>query len=478
MKIAIIGFGLSGASLLRSLLEHAPENSHFEIDIYESHNELAKGQAYSQDTHSSLINTMSRYLSVELDKPKDFLVWLSEKFNNKPDPNSFVPRSVYGEYLNERFKKFFQSEKVEIFNETVITLNMLEEGFQLFTDSNKNKIYDQIFLAVGHPPYADYYNLYGKENYIHNPYPLTKHLGDIPQEASIGIIGSGLTSIDVVRSLIHDFDWKESITFYIPNHPFDTIAMPWKGAELSVNLTREWLDTYEDFLPLEDLYDQFISDMEINHINLEYLLTNFMSGSHTQILYQLENDVPDLAKIQRYQENIKTIMPDIYNSLSKTDQYQLKKSYASIIDHLRKVTPKESIQDIYEWIKTGRVKFVTGISEIEKTNPDFELKTNENLFFNENYLINATGFQFNPFKATTLQPLLKNLLDKELLTYHPEGGFRVSFPSSQVISSHYGKIESLYLLGPWIASTLYTANDAQITVSHGERVGKLFWDSN
>lgn len=478
MKIAIVGFGLSGASLLRALMDHAPKNTEFNIDIYESQDQLSRGPAYAKNNETPLMNTMARYLSVDRLQPMDFVNWLSNQQNKKVDPNSFVPRSIYGQYLDSHFKKYYTSEKVFVIQEEIIKVNLIDTRLQLLSDSGREEIYDDVFLAIGHPPYADYYNLIGEDYYIHDPYPLRKKLAEIPKDASIGIIGSGLTAVDVARSLIHDHNWSKPITFYIPEHPFNTVAMPWEGKELDINLTQEWINSFPNFVPLDQVVTRFVQDMENNNIDIKELLNNFMTGSHTEILYQLENYIPDLAKMQRYQESIKYLMPEIFNRLSKSDQYKLKKVYSPYIDHFRKVMPLKSLTDIYKWVKEGKVKFISGINSINKVENHFELTINSGQSFKENWMINSSGFQFNPFMAKNLPPLLLNLLNESILTPHAQGGFIVSYPTSQLISNRYGKIDNLYLLGPWIASTLYTANDAQISMLHGDRAGKLFWESS
>ena len=84
--------------------------------------------------------------------------------------------------------------------------------------------YDAVFLAIGHPPYADYYNLEGHPGYVHEPFPVSNLFDHIdPAKDRVGIVGSSLTALDVMEYLQENAEWKHPITFYTRHEPFATV---------------------------------------------------------------------------------------------------------------------------------------------------------------------------------------------------------------------------------------------------------------
>ena len=55
MKMAIVGAGLSGATLVNEFVNH-PTINKLQIDVYEPRDLLCVGQAYQPDTNLSLIH--------------------------------------------------------------------------------------------------------------------------------------------------------------------------------------------------------------------------------------------------------------------------------------------------------------------------------------------------------------------------------------------------------------------------------------
>ena len=56
MKIAIVGFGISGAALLMSLKTSGKLDADIHVDIFDPNNELAVGLAYGKDDNNLLLN--------------------------------------------------------------------------------------------------------------------------------------------------------------------------------------------------------------------------------------------------------------------------------------------------------------------------------------------------------------------------------------------------------------------------------------
>ena len=98
MKIAIVGFGVGGPGILKTIIDNKNYNDKIKIHIFEKNGQLAVGLAYANDTDYKLLNVHERYMSLNLDNPNHFKDWLKD--NNKDDKKieGMIPRIVFASY--------------------------------------------------------------------------------------------------------------------------------------------------------------------------------------------------------------------------------------------------------------------------------------------------------------------------------------------------------------------------------------------
>src|SRR5690348_17086917 len=95
--IAIIGGGASGTLVAINILRRA--SSPIYVVIIESSEQLGRGIAYGTRCPRHLLNVRAEGMSAYPERPSHFTEWLRQKFDPGVSPQSFVPRSYYGEYL-------------------------------------------------------------------------------------------------------------------------------------------------------------------------------------------------------------------------------------------------------------------------------------------------------------------------------------------------------------------------------------------
>lgn len=160
MNIAIVGFGVGGANILKSIIDHKNYNDKIKIHIFEKNEELGVGLAYAKDTDYKLLNVHEKYMSLNLDNPNHFKDWLRD--NNKDDEKieGMVPRIVFASYIKDTFGKYMENENV-IFHKAKVK-DIYKEGsiFRIVSDKgNFNEKFDSVFLSIGQSYYKDSYNL-------------------------------------------------------------------------------------------------------------------------------------------------------------------------------------------------------------------------------------------------------------------------------------------------------------------------------
>lgn len=487
MKIAVVGAGVSGASVVRALLTHSNFTSKDQIDVFEPRETLAVGLPYNpSDDEAIRLNLAPDKLSVVQENPNDFVEWLEENFEDPTNFEDLVSRPTYGKYLIDRFTPYFEDEKVTHIQETIIDLEVLEQESGLCYRLKSNKgwsdtIYDAVFFAIGHPPYNDYYNLAGAENYTHNPYPMHEKLNAIDPSKKIGVVGSGATAMDLMRYLHLNFDLKHPLIFYDPNPPFNFVNIPYEG-ELPFTFNKKWIakekDKHDGFIPFERLLEVFKEDMAKGGLdNPAAVYEKYKESTFELKREAFETNDQKLALMQTYSSELVSLLPHLFNALSGEDKVYYLENYHSKLLFIKSRVPNLTFKWLFELYDAGKLRVVGGLEDIIlKDDGHFIVKAAETEEID--FLINATGFNMNIEKVAERSELIQNLFDKEIILPHRNGNFiLVDWPETRVMNQRYGLMENLIFLGLLIGGTQHENNDASLTIEQGTYSATAFMDN-
>ncbi len=184
------------------------------IHLIEQHGWFGRGVAYSTGNPSHLLNVRVANMSALPDEPADFLLWLWRFDYNvdglpiPPSGHAFVPRSVYGTYLEDTLLAACKAAApgVECHLRAVEAIGV-RQGHDRHLLSFRDEApmaFDRVILCVGNlPPTLPCKTVAHLERprYIADPWH-EPELTDIAPEAPVAIIGTGLTAVDVVLSLL------------------------------------------------------------------------------------------------------------------------------------------------------------------------------------------------------------------------------------------------------------------------------------
>ncbi|MDX2272489.1 MAG: FAD/NAD(P)-binding protein [Cyanobacteriota bacterium] len=210
-QIGVIGGGLSGTLVVVHLLRKA---SHpLTIHLIERHPPIGRGVAYRTSTSAHLLNIPAGSASAFADQPMDFLQFLQTLPDGKlmgGDPYHFLPRQLYGQYLQSVLQKAIEQASPEVtlrvWQAEAVALSGKGWGStaMLQLDSGDRLLLDQVVLALGHFPPGDpvtgdpfFLNSQRYRHYAWDPAALS----NLEPEATVLLIGSGLTMIDQVLAL-------------------------------------------------------------------------------------------------------------------------------------------------------------------------------------------------------------------------------------------------------------------------------------
>ncbi len=264
-SVAIIGGGLSGSLLAIKLLRQT--KIPLQIFLIESAKKrYGRGVAYSPNSIYQKLNVTAKNMSLFEDNPMHFYDWwksrnrdyfyLQEKF----DENSFFPRFIYGDYLEANLN-FYANNKPEFIdflpiNDEAVDATLDSSRWSITLASGTILHVQLLVLATGNIPPANpsYLSKEVLENkrYLDNPWN-DSLFETINAKDNIGILGSGLSMVDVLMTLKRkDFDGKivsfsRSGKFPLV-HEAPTVQIPSQLPEFAgalrsdLKMFREWIN--------------------------------------------------------------------------------------------------------------------------------------------------------------------------------------------------------------------------------------------
>lgn len=201
--IAIVGGGFTGALVAAQLLRKS--RGTVSVVLIEKGARLGFGVAYGTQCKEHLLNVPAKNMSACPDDPEHFLRWARSNYDSGAQPDDFLPRLVYGQYADSLLREEIerhpgQFERVE---DEVVSVDRAGNRAQVNLRSGRTLLADKVVLALGHFPPGDL-RFPGKpaqsRHYVANPWT-NRAIGDLASNQSVLLVGSGLTSVDVVLSL-------------------------------------------------------------------------------------------------------------------------------------------------------------------------------------------------------------------------------------------------------------------------------------
>lgn len=208
--VAIVGAGFSGSLLSLCLQSLAPANTR--IWLIERTHRVGSGTAYGSADPCHLLNVPAGNMGAFPDRPRDFLHWLrgrsaAELDGIVPTESAFVPRRLYGAYLAQLLDDGLHNPgaaRLEVLRDEVIDIEEGADRITLHLASGDTLAADVAVLATGNPPprppHPEMLNLEARGLWRADPWSPTA-FAELDADASVLLIGTGLTMVDAVCSL-------------------------------------------------------------------------------------------------------------------------------------------------------------------------------------------------------------------------------------------------------------------------------------
>jgi uncharacterized NAD(P)/FAD-binding protein YdhS len=201
--VVIIGGGFSGTMLAVHLLRHS---SSLTVAVVDRGVLPGRGLAYSSPHRFHLLNVPAGEMSAWPDAPDDFLRWARIHYDAGLQSRSFPPRAVYGEYISSLLEFSLAQcgpERFQWIQDEALSLHRSKGKVSVQRKKGSEVLARAVVLATGNFPPANPRMPGLKAStsfYVKFPWA-NNALDNLPQQGSVLLLGSGLTSVDLIMAL-------------------------------------------------------------------------------------------------------------------------------------------------------------------------------------------------------------------------------------------------------------------------------------
>jgi uncharacterized NAD(P)/FAD-binding protein YdhS len=218
--VAIVGGGFSGSASAAQILRQAKASgAPMRVVLLEQRGSVGEGLAYGTREDCHLLNVPAGRMSAWPDQPGDFLKWAQATYgpaSNTPVSNTpvsaddFLPRQWYGQYIRQTVMRA-ASEAADtvdfsvVFDEVRRISRHPGGGWLLNLARGTPVRADAVVLGIGHRAPNDPLGKRwtgSRTRFIADPWKAFA-MNAVPADDAVVILGSGLTAVDAVMSLVN-----------------------------------------------------------------------------------------------------------------------------------------------------------------------------------------------------------------------------------------------------------------------------------
>ena len=201
-SVLIIGGGFSGATLAYQLLRRDPKQN---IAIVDGGEVLGRGIAYGTRYWSHVLNVPAKNMSAFPDDAGHFLRWARRNFTANVHERSFLPRAIYGRYLDSLLKEAATRSGRDLpwFRDQALTLKQTDGLYSVQLKGGRKLLAKAVVIATGNVPPGDP-SIPGLTEAATKYFPFSwSHtaLDGLRDSRAVLLIGAGLTSVDLAIAL-------------------------------------------------------------------------------------------------------------------------------------------------------------------------------------------------------------------------------------------------------------------------------------
>ena len=458
VRIAVVGLGAAGACMVTALNHRFAEATKVDLTLYDAcpPDTLWRGRAFQRDGDAILANVPAQAMSIQPNDPSHARVWLESRGligEHLPDDHeSFLPRRHYGDYLADTAERALAQMRargwgVARIEESATGIEASGPALCLTTRGGRRANFDYIVLCPGGSVLSSPWGNLKNARLIANPYPTTRTLAPIPRSAAVGILGSGLTAVDIVVALQAQ-GHQGPINMISRTGTLNRARMqgpPWMPRHLTMERVMKGAEL-AGYLTLRDAERLLAHEARDLGGRPMLLRLSEISSSREELRRQLtEPMTPDDLGVYAFQKSVPSVWQDIWYFLREPDKrILLTPSRLRAIMSRCCPMPPPNARKILDLLDSGQLTIDTAIFP-RAAGPTPTVQTARGTTRSD-YLISAmTPAHYGVAPAAT--ELMDSAIRRGLASTHFAGGVLVERSTSRVHDRTGTANPRLYALG-------------------------------
>lgn len=421
------------------------------IALFSPHESFARGKAFGDAAQIHRVNTPPHMLSLSTCEPAGFTQWMQQI---EKACELYPTRLLFSTFLQETYQGMTLSGLLDIeeIHEAVHSITRHSTCYQLQSKQRTVKAH-KVILCLGSLHATNFPEVQKCDGFIDHH----RELSNI-NDTSVLIAGTGLTAVDMFRSL--EQEGNREIHFFSRNGFAPTCLTRenrYVPDEVNWNTFMN-LKSKKGLVRLPHLLAKF--NREIQHIpeggECGKALHIFQKeGIAAYFDYLMEKAQASDCPFQDMLVSTRPYIHNVWSAMPMKDRLFFDKNYAAEWAAWRHPIPFDVFAGMASVAKEGRLHIhqVTHTPRLE--NGQFSVTTSTGKIIKSKNLVDGTGGS-NRLSAIN-SPLLQNLVKQHLIEAHPCGGIKVS-PLTFQCQFKGSSVPDLYNIGPLSRGSLFSTN--------------------
>lgn len=478
-KIAIVGGGATGTSLLTQLapaLVEAGLSERVSVSVFEKSGRPGPGLAYGTELDCHLLNTPAEKMGVLAGRPLDFVRWLRARGGGpeahgpaRSSRGPFPPRRLFGHYLEDiatstlRFA-WANGLRVETVPREVVALAETPGGVDLLLDDGTVSSVHAAVLALGNLPPTTFRELRGAWGYFGSPWPTTELLRRIPRDASVCILGTGLSAVDTALAL-HRHGHRGPLVSVSRSGLLPRVRSRLRAPVFDPSRAegiRARLGAAPGVRTVDDVLHALQPETGVGGSDSVRRLRSSLERRPAIDTLRIDVRRAEGQKLpwQEALEAFSESAPEVWRLLPHREKGRFVRELSTLWAIHRHPMPLENGRKLLALLEEGALEVAGGLRGVRRqpVGPRYRVTVGRTRprEIEADFLVNATGAGTDVSRADL--PLLRDALASGTVSAHPFGGLRVGFSSLRVIAGDGRPSSRLFGLGPVTRGTHFVTN--------------------
>jgi uncharacterized NAD(P)/FAD-binding protein YdhS len=457
VKIAVVGAGASSVCVVDALAQSAHPAG--ELTVFDPSPQLWRGRAYQRDAEVILVNSPAEDMSVRHGDLGHYARWLSERGHTA----EFAPRTVYGEYLEATARDGIarlraRGWRVAVVRDAVVGARHHAGQVVLRTRKGSPVRCDHTVLAIGGGRPRDTYGLTGKPNFVGEPYPVSASLAAIDPDESVGVIGTGLTAVDVLIAL-EARGHRGPLTLLSRRGVLPAVRQRPISYELKhfVPERLHALAGRHRRLALSDAIELLRVELAAAGADLDEVWQE-ISGVHEEApAVRLRRQLADVGcrrvGLRVLQQAVHVCGPDLWPLLPEGVRQHVLGPHFRTMMSLCCPMPPRSAKTLLRLIDAGRLTVLGGVRNVAASAAGGFRITAGRTEFEVRHVVNGVNAPAHRISAGARR-LINSLFDERLAIPHPDGGLCVDTATSRLVGTSLAN-PGIYAIGDLAGGTFF-----------------------